>query len=93
MGNSGVQRLVRFRGDRGRLNGRTNRTTDSGILRLDDIASSSENPVAPVQDWISNHSGIWCVSGVVLVYDIRGILTGNLTRLTPSPHLIVCIIK
>ena len=37
MGVSGVQRLVQFRGDRGRLNGRTNRTTDSGILRLDDI--------------------------------------------------------
>jgi len=91
MGVSGVQRLVRFRGDRGRLNGRTNRTTDSGILRLDDIASSSENPVAPVQDRIPNGSGIWCISGAVLVYDVRGILTGNRTR--PTPHLNVCIIK
>ena len=91
MGVSGVQRLVRFRGDRGRLNGRTNRTTDSGVLRLDVTASSSEISVLLVQDRIPNGSGIWCISGAVLVYDVRGILTGNRTRLIP--HLIVWIIK
>ena len=65
--------------------GRFSRITHSGVLRLDDIASSSKIPVVPVQDWISNHSGIWCISGVVLVYDVRGTLTGNRTRLTPLP--------
>jgi len=30
-------------------------------VRLDDIASSSEVPVLPVQGWISTGVGVWCV--------------------------------
>ena len=58
---SGVQGLVRFRGDRGFLNGRTNRITHSGVLRLDVIPSPSEIPVLPVQDGVSVGSGAGCV--------------------------------
>ena len=58
---SGFSGLFRFRGDRGFLNGRTNRFTHSGVLRLDDIASPSEIPVLPVQDGVSVGSGTGCV--------------------------------
>ena len=58
---SGVQRLVRFRGDRGRLNGIC-RSNHIGMVRLDVNPSPSEIHVLPVQDRISTHSGIWCVS-------------------------------
>ena len=68
MGVSGVQRLVRFRGDRGRLNGNC-RSNHFGMVRLDVIPSPSQIYVIPVQDWISNGSGVWCISGAVLVYD------------------------
>ena len=40
----------------------TNRTTYSGVLRLDDSASPSEVPVLPVQDRIPTGSWTWCIS-------------------------------
>ena len=58
---SGFSGLFRFRGDRGFLNGRTNRSSHSGVLRLDDIASPSEIPVVPVQDGVSAGSWTGCV--------------------------------
>ena len=58
---SGFSGLFRFRGDRGFLNGRTNWSSHSGVLRLDDIASPSEIPVLPVQDGVSVGSGTGCV--------------------------------
>jgi hypothetical protein len=48
-------------GDRGFLNGRSNRSSHSGVLRLDDTASPSEIPVIPVQGWIPFGSGSGCV--------------------------------
>ena len=73
---SGVQRLVRFRGDRGFLNGRSSRSSHSGILRLDDSASPSEIPVLPVQDGVSVGSGTGCVPRP---------LVGLTHTLTPHP--------
>ena len=72
----GFSGLFRFRGDRGFLNGRTNRITHSGVLRLDDIASPSEIPVLPVQDGVSVGSGTGCVSRP---------LVGLTHTLTPHP--------
>jgi hypothetical protein len=57
------------------MNGRNNRTSHSGVLRLDAHPTSSEVSVLPLQDWISVHTGTGCVSGAVLVYDDRRILT------------------
>ena len=77
---SGVQGLVRFRGDRRRVNGRTNRSSHSGVLRLDDIASPSEIPVLPVQDRVSVGSGTGWVPRP---------LVGLTHTLTPhSPHFV-----
>ena len=51
------------------------------MVCLDVTASSSEVSFLPVQDRISNGSGIWCVSGIILVYDVRGILTEPLPKI------------
>ena len=60
------------------MSGRTNRTTYSGVLRLDDSASPSEVPVLPVQDRIPTGSGSGCVPRS---------LVGLSHRLTPRlPH-------
>ncbi len=56
--------------------GRTNRTTHSGVLCLDDNPSSSEIPVIPVQGRIPTATGVWCVSGS---------LVGSTHRLTENP--------
>ena len=74
---SGIQRLVRFLGYRGFLNGRTNRITHSGVLRLDDTASPTEIPVIPVQGWIPTGSWTWCISCS---------LVGLTHPLTPQSH-------
>jgi len=76
MGMSGFSGLFRFRGDRGFLNGRTNRSSHSGVLHLDDIASPSEIYVVPVQDGVSVGSGTGCVPRP---------LVGLTDTLTPHP--------
>ena len=80
MGVSGVQRLVQFRGDRGRLNG-DRRSNHIGMVRLDVIPSPSQIYVLPVQDWISTHSGIWCVSRTLWRIPLSDI------RMKTPPHL------
>ena len=67
-------------GDRGFLNGGSNRSSHSGVLRLDDTALPAEIPVIPVQGWIPAGSGICCVPRPLV----------SLThRLTPhSPHFL-----
>ena len=68
-------------GDRGFLNGGSNRSSRPGVLRLDDTASPSEIPVIPVQDRIPTGSGVWCVPCH---------LVGLPHRLTPhSPHSVL----
>jgi hypothetical protein len=68
-------------GDRGFLNGRSNRSSHPGVLRLDDTASPSEIPVIPVQGWIPFGSGSGCVPCP---------LVGLPHRLTPhSPHSVL----
>jgi len=48
------------------MSGGSNRTTHSGVLRLDDSASPSEIPVIRIQDRVSVGSRVWCVSGSLL---------------------------
>ena len=57
---SGIQRLVRFRGDRGRLNGDC-RSSHIGIVCLDDFPSPSEILVPFVQGRILPPSGTGCI--------------------------------
>ena len=60
---SGIQRLVRFRGDRGRLNGdyrSSHMSSHIGMVRVDVFPSPSQIYVLPVQDRISADAGIWC---------------------------------
>jgi len=79
-GNVWVSGLLRFRGDRGFLNGGTRRITHSGVLCLDDSASPPEIPVLPVQDRIPTGSGVRSVPRPLL----------DLTLLlTPHPHHIL----
>ena len=79
MGMFEIQRLVRFRGDRERLNG-NRRSNHIGMVRLDVIPSPSQIYVLPVQDRISTHSGIWCVSRT-----LWGIPLSHLRMKTPPP--------
>ena len=65
------QGMVRWFSD-----GRDNWTTDSGVLRLDVTASSSEIPVPHLQGRIPTGSGIWCVPRP---------LVGSTHRLTENP--------
>ena len=80
LGDDRVEGLLWFRGDRGRLNGRDNRTTDSWLVRLDVIPSPSQIYVLPVQNRISTYSGIWCVSRT-----LWGIPLSDIRMKTP-PH-------
>ena len=88
MGVSGVQRLVRFRGDRERLNGDC-RSNHIGMVCLDVSPSPSQIYVLPVQDWISTHSGIWCVSRTlwgIPLFHIR--MKTLLTTDSPPPRIL-----
>ena len=57
-------------GDRGFLNGRSNRSSHPGVLRLDDTAAPPEIPVIPVQGLIPTGSGSGCGLGIILDFDV-----------------------
>ena len=68
-------------GDRGFLNGGSNRPSRPGVLRLDDTASPPEIPVMTLQGWFPTGSGSGCVPCP---------LVGLPHRLTPhSPHSVL----
>ena len=79
VGVTGVQGLLRFCGDRRRLNGNC-RSNHFGMVSLDVNPSPSEIHVLPIQDRISTHSGIWCVSRT-----LWGIPLSHIRMKTPWP--------